>query len=147
MIYRFKTGMLAWALFRLTGLALVFYLAMHILVISNLHDAGKFDSTMAFLGSWQFRFLEIGLFAVVLYHALNGIRILIIDFFHGSLFQSKLFWILMAVGLVLFALGTYPMLSHALFWKKAQESGQVRHAVDREAAETEFAALPGEVIQ
>lgn len=117
MIYRFKTGMLAWALFRLTGLALVIYLAMHIIVISNLHDPDKFNKTMEFLGSWQFRVLEIGLFLVVLYHALNGVRIFIIDFFNGSLYQAKLFWSLMGIGIVLFVLGAYPMISHALYWK------------------------------
>ena len=36
MHYRWKTGMLAWVMFRITGLALVGYLAMHIIVISNL---------------------------------------------------------------------------------------------------------------
>ncbi len=115
------TGMLAWIMFRLSGLALVGYLAAHIMVISNLHDPEKFDSTMAFLGSWQFRTLEIGLLLVVLYHALNGVRIFIVDFFNGSLYQAKLFWSLMAVGVVLFCAGTYPMLSHALYWKDVQQ--------------------------
>jgi succinate dehydrogenase / fumarate reductase, cytochrome b subunit len=120
MLYKIKTGMLAWILFRLTGLALVFYLALHITVISNLHDPTKFNDAMAFLGSWQFRFLEIGLFILVLIHALNGIRIFIVDFFNGSLYQAKLFWVLAGIGFVLFIAGAYPMVSHALYWKKDQ---------------------------
>lgn len=117
MRYRWwKTGMLAWILFRLSGIALVVYLVMHINVISSLHNRDTFDETMRFLGSWQFRMLEIGLFAVVLYHALNGIRIFIVDFFNGALYQAKLFWALMAVGVVLFLLGAYPMFSHAIHW-------------------------------
>jgi len=120
MLYKIKTGMLAWILFRLTGLGLVFYMALHIHVISNLHDPTKFNDAMAFLGSWQFRFLEIGLFILVLYHALNGIRIFIVDFFNGSLYQAKLFWTLMGVGFFLFLAGAYPMVSHALHWKKEQ---------------------------
>lgn len=126
MRYKIQTGMLAWILFRLTGLALVVYLAMHITVISNLHDPDKFDATMRFLGSWQFRVLEIGLFLVVLYHALNGIRIIVVDFFNGALYQAKLFWSLMAVGVVLFALGTYPMWNHAMHWKGVQQ-GTIHH--------------------
>jgi succinate dehydrogenase / fumarate reductase cytochrome b subunit len=121
MHYRWKTGMLAWAMFRITGLALVGYMAMHIIVISNLHDPAKFDATMGFLGSWTFRLLEIGLFVVVLYHALNGVRIFIVDFFNGALFQARLFWILMAVGGVLFIAGAYPMFSHAMHWKHIQQ--------------------------
>ncbi len=120
MLYKVKTGMLAWILFRLTGLGLVFYLAMHITVISNLHDPTKFNDVMAFLGSWQFRFLEIGLFILVLYHALNGIRIFIVDFFNGSLYQEKLFWTLMGIGFFLFIAGAYPLVSHALYWKEKQ---------------------------
>lgn len=124
MLYKIKTGMFAWLLFRLTGLALVFYLALHITVISNLHDPAKFDEAMAVLGSWQFRFLEIGLFILVLYHALNGIRIFIVDFFDGSVYQAKLFWALMGVGVILFAAGAYPLVSHALYWKQHQTGTQ-----------------------
>jgi len=127
MHYRWKTGMLAWIMFRISGLALVAYLALHIMVISNLHDPDKFNNAMAFVGSWQFRILELGLLIVVLYHALNGVRVFIIDFFNGSLYQAKLFWSLMAVGVVLFALGAYPMLTHALYWKDVQQ-GRVTHA-------------------
>ncbi len=116
MRYRWKTGMLAWILFRLTGLALVVYLIMHINVISNLHDPARFNEVMDFLGSWQFRMLEIGLFGVVLYHAMNGIRIFIIDFFDGALYQAKLFWSLMGVAVLLFIAGAYPIFSHALYW-------------------------------
>lgn len=118
MFYRVKTGMFAWLLFRLTGFALVVYLAMHISVISSLHDPKKFDEVMVFLGSWQFRLLEIGLFYVVLYHALNGIRIFIIDFFNGSLYQARLWWIMMGLGAVLFVAGAYPMVHHAIYWKE-----------------------------
>ncbi len=126
MRYRWKTGMLAWVLFRLTGLALVGYLAMHIIVISNLHDPNKFNETMRFLGSWQFRILELGLFFVVLYHALNGIRVIIVDFFNGSVHQAKMFWGLAVLGLILFIAGAYPMVSHALYWKDVQQ-GKITH--------------------
>jgi len=121
MRYRWKTGMLAWVLFRITGLALVAYIAMHIIVISSLHNQATFDKTMDYLGSWQFRLLEIGLFAVVLYHSLNGVRIFIVDFFNGSRYQARIFWILAAVGVILFAAGAIPMFSHALYWKDNPE--------------------------
>ena len=117
MWYRPKTGMFAWILFRITGIALIVYLAMHLTVISNLHNPGKFNDVMAFLGSWQFRLLELGLLAVVIYHALNGVRILFVDFCNGSLYQAKLFWALAVVGLVIFLIGAYPIFNHAMYWK------------------------------
>lgn len=118
MRYRIKTGMLAWLLFRITGLALVLYLVMHIHVISSLHDPDKFDKTMAFLGSWQFRILEIGLLAAILVHSMNGVRIFLIDFWNGSLYQAKLFWILLAIGFILLVAGGYPIFSHAIHARK-----------------------------
>ncbi len=127
MIYRWKTGMFAWIMFRVTGIALVVYLSMHIMVISNLHDPGKFNQTMEFLGSWKFRLVELGLWAAVLYHAINGIRIFIVDFFSGSLYQAKLFWALMLLYAVLFLAGAYPLFSHAIYWKNVQQ-GKKSHA-------------------
>ena len=137
MWYRPKTGMLAWILFRISGIALIVYLAMHLTVISNLHNPGKFNETMAFLGSWQFRLLEIGLLAVVIYHALNGVRILIVDFGKGSLYQAKLFWILAVIGLVIFIAGAYPIFNHAMYWKD-KGSGQTSHALIKQSTSSRF---------
>ncbi len=135
MRYRWKTGMLAWILFRVTGLLLVVYLAMHISVISSLHNEAGFDRTMNILGAWQFRVLELGLLAVVVYHAMNGVRIFIVDFFNGALYQAKLFWVMMVIGAVLFLAGAYPMFSHTLYCKK--HAGEPSHA----QVETEIGTL------
>lgn len=135
MWYRPKTGMIAWILFRASGIALVVYLAMHITVISNLHDPAKFDQAMNFLGSWQFRLLEIGLLGVVIYHALNGVRILIVDFYNGALYQAKLFWTLAAIGLVLFAAGAYPIFTHAMYWKDKGTSTTSHAAIIKTSSE------------
>jgi len=129
MIYRVKTGMFAWLMFRITGLTLIVYLGLHLTVVSSLQNPATFDKTMGWLGSWQFRLLEIGLFVAVLYHALNGIRILLVDFGRGALAQAKIFWILAVIGFVLLVAGGYPMLSHALHWKSVQE-GRAAAAAD-----------------
>lgn len=146
MIYRWKTGMLAWVLFRLSGLALVVYLGMHIMVISNLHDPQKFNDTMVFLGSWQFRMLELGLWGVVLYHALNGVRIFIIDFFNGALYQARMFWIMAVLFVILFLAGAYPMFSHAIYWKDVQQGSKSHAAVGYGAVESDKATV-GEGVE
>ncbi len=130
MYYKLKTGMFAWIIFRVTGLALAFYLIMHIHVISSLQDPDKFNSIMNFLGSWQLRLVEIILFASIIIHALNGIRILIVDFGNGALYQAKLFWILLATGILLFILGSYPMISHALHSRERQKTAFIQIPVD-----------------
>ena len=114
MRYRVKTGMAAWLLHRITGLGLVVYLVLHINVISSLHDPAGFNKVMVFLGSPFFRFLEIGLLAFVIYHAMNGIRVVWVDFFEGSANHAKIFWVLTVIGVLIFILGTIPMIQHGI---------------------------------
>lgn len=100
-------------LHRLSGLALIFYLSLHIWVINSLTlGPDKFNEVMAFLGSPLFKFLEVGLWGVILFHAFNGVRVVIVDFFKGALFHKKLFFILIAIAFVLWAAGSYMILAH-----------------------------------
>ena len=79
-------------LHRLAGLALIFYLSLHIWVINSLTYGEKtFNDVMIFLSSPLFKLLEVGLWGVILFHAFNGVRIVIVDFFKGSLAQKKWF--------------------------------------------------------
>ena len=114
MRYRVKTGMAAWLLHRITGLGLVFYLVLHINVVSYLHNPATFNQVMGFLGSPLFRFLEIGLLGCVIYHAMNGIRVIWVDFFGGSAYHEKVFWILAVIGVVIFIFGAIPMIQHGI---------------------------------
>ncbi len=113
MHYKWKTGMFAFAFHRITGLALALYLILHITVVSNLYDPEKFDGVMKFLNQPLFKLLEIGLLAAVIYHSLNGVRIFLIDFLGQTRSHAKIFWVLAAVGLILFVLGAYPLFHHA----------------------------------
>lgn len=78
--YRIHIGTLAWILHRLSGLALIFYLVLHIWVIHHLiRGEAAFDGIMEFLSTPLFKFLEIGLVGVILYHLFNGLRVTLID--------------------------------------------------------------------
>lgn len=113
--YRWQTGMTAWVLHRLTGLALVFYITMHIWVVSSLQKGETaFEAVMSFVQAPIFRFLEVGLFFAVIYHALNGIRLVAIDFFGATEKHVPLFYILMALGVVVWGIGSWLMISHGL---------------------------------
>jgi len=112
--YKF-VGSWAWILHRLAGLALIFYLSAHIWVINTLTKGPeKFNSVMKTLNSPLFKILEVGLWGVILFHAFNGIRIVIVDFFNGSLYQKKLFFILITIAFILWAYGSYLLISHIL---------------------------------
>lgn len=122
--YKWKTGMLAWMLHRLTGLGLIFYLSLHIFVTRSFHEAAKipnateranaFNEIYGLLTNPIFGLLEIGLLAAVLYHAINGIRVLIIDFGNGARYQKKLWFALMGVFALLFVVFGGMMLIHVI---------------------------------
>jgi succinate dehydrogenase / fumarate reductase cytochrome b subunit len=98
---------------RLSGLALIFYLALHIWVINTLTEGPeKFDSVMGFLGSPLFKLLEVALWAAILFHAFNGVRIVMIDFSKGSLIHKKLFAVLILIAFVLWVWGSYLLIAH-----------------------------------
>lgn len=108
--YRKSLGMTAWIFQRISGLALLFYLIIHLWVTSNLARGPQaFDKVMHFLSQPLFKFLEIGLLGAVLYHALNGIRLFLLDLGLSSGSQRFLFWFFMALGLAIFSLGAYPL--------------------------------------
>jgi len=49
----------------------------------------------------------------VIYHALNGVRVFLIDFINATQKHAAIWWALAVVGLVIFLFGAYPMLHHA----------------------------------
>jgi len=92
--------MWAYALHRVTGLVLVFYLLMHIMVISSAMVAGKsaFDALLGVLQTPFWVVMDLGLVAVVLFHALNGVRLLLFDLGVGVRSQKLLFWVVLVVS-------------------------------------------------
>jgi len=98
---------------RITGGLLILYLGLHIYVLHFLGKGGEeFDRLMVTMQQPIFKLLEVGLLGVVIYHSLNGIRILFIDFGRGALYHKKLFWFLMAIGAATFLVGAIPIFQH-----------------------------------
>ncbi len=110
MFYRWHVGTVAWILHRLSGVLIVVYLVLHIWVMSFLQKGPEsFNRIMRLLESPLFKLLEIGLLGVVIYHALNGIRLVILDLGWGMAHQKKMFWAVVVVGIVIFVLGAIPL--------------------------------------
>jgi succinate dehydrogenase / fumarate reductase cytochrome b subunit len=99
-------GMWAWILHRLTGLGLVLYIFIHILLMSTslLRGQQAFDAMLSYLmGHLVFKMLETLVLGAVLYHGFNGIRILLFDLGVGIGVRSQkvLFWVFMAIAAIL----------------------------------------------
>lgn len=108
--YRVRTGMFAWAMHRLTGIGLVVYLIIHVWGLKSLSNPETFNALIAKYHSPIFKIGEFLLLVGVAYHAMNGLRIVLIDFLGWSPRQKKLFWTLGAVTVVVILVGGWPSL-------------------------------------
>lgn len=59
------------------------------------------------------RLSEISLLALVIAHALNGFRLTLIDVGVSTPFQKPLFWMAFAIGVLLFIIGSRPIIGGA----------------------------------
>ena len=79
--YRGREGMLAWAFHRISGLAIWLFVVIHVIDIYLAGDDPKaYDTILQVYASAPGRIGEVLLGAALLYHALNGLRIVIMDF-------------------------------------------------------------------
>ena len=113
-LYRGREGMWTWLAHRVTGFAIFFFLLVHVLDTSLVRISP--ESYNAVIGTYKNPIMglgEAGLVAAFVYHALNGVRIMLIDFWsQGVRHQKTMFWIVLAVFVVLMA-GFLPVhLSH-----------------------------------
>lgn len=99
-----KTGMWAWVGHRLTGLVLVAYVFLHLSFISTASMAeggADFDALMETTSQPLFVAMDFLLVIVVIYHAMNGFRVVLFDLGIGIRRQKLVFWITMAVSAIL----------------------------------------------
>lgn len=80
--YRGRDGQIAWMLHRITGIAVFFFLALHIVDIFLMAFGPEvFNALLFFYHQFLFKLsIVFGLYPAALYHGLNGIRVVIIDF-------------------------------------------------------------------
>jgi succinate dehydrogenase / fumarate reductase, cytochrome b subunit len=103
-VYRGREGMISWALHRLTGLGVLLFLLIHIADIYVVsYGPEEFDDLLFIYHQTPFRIMEIALVGAVYYHAVNGLRIILIDFWdRAALIQRQLFYGVIVVFLLMF---------------------------------------------
>jgi len=113
MAYRWHAGYIAWLLNRITGLAVTLYLGVHIWVMHHLMKGQEgFNEVMNVIQSPLTLIFEVLLIGAVLYHGINGARIMIVEFFGGSKHQKGLFYGVLVVAGILFLWTAVSALSH-----------------------------------
>jgi succinate dehydrogenase / fumarate reductase cytochrome b subunit len=105
-----STGFISFFLRRLTGLALVFYLFLHLWVIGSVNSGPEvFNARLAAVQTPFFKLMEIALLAAVVYHAFDGIRLLIVHYLDVTEYRKSLFYAAFAVSALLTVAGGIPI--------------------------------------
>lgn len=103
-MYKGQSGMWSWLLHRITGLAILLFLLVHIVDISLLgFGPNVYNEGIAFFAIGIVRIISLALIAAVLYHAFNGVRIMLIDFWpKGVRYQRLMFAVVLLLSIVCF---------------------------------------------
>lgn len=100
--YQAPQGMVSWALHRLAGLGILVFLLLHIVDIFIVgYGPEAFNDLLFIYRHPVFRIGEIILVAGVYYHAANGVRIILIDFWPAAYkYERQLFYGVVAAFLI-----------------------------------------------
>jgi succinate dehydrogenase cytochrome b556 subunit len=115
-IYSGGTGQYAWALHRATGIGILFFLLVHIIDIS-LIGLGRaiYDASVEFYARPFLVPMEVLLVGAVVYHTLNGIRIMTIDFTKGGYRQERTSFAIVMILTILLTLPSAWLIFRAEF--------------------------------
>lgn len=108
--YRGPAGYLTYILHRIGGLGMGIFITMHILAS---FVGGRFGGAInGIYENWAF---QIFIFFCVLFHAINGLRITILDLFPKLLdYQTEAIWIEWAIFIPLYGISVFVILQTAL---------------------------------
>lgn len=105
------TGFLSFALRRFTGVALVLYLFTHIWVIgSAISGPETFDARLNLVQTPFFKLAEIALLAAVVYHAFDGVRLLLVNWFKITDQRKSMFYAVIVISFLMVVAGGVPIL-------------------------------------
>jgi succinate dehydrogenase / fumarate reductase cytochrome b subunit len=84
-LYRGREGQWSWVAHRVTGVAIILFLFAHVVDTAVIGWGPEaYNRVLSVYQNWGVRLLELGLVAAVLFHAINGVRIMIIDFWPSA---------------------------------------------------------------
>lgn len=114
-LYRGREGMWSWVAHRITGVGVFFFLFVHVLDTALVRVSPEaYDVVIASYKTPIVALLEVGLVGAVLFHAFNGLRIILVDFWSkGPRYHRQLLWGIVTLWVVLMIPGSYRLLLHS----------------------------------
>ncbi|MEV6232243.1 succinate dehydrogenase, cytochrome b556 subunit [Saccharopolyspora shandongensis] len=115
-LYRGDLGMWSWVAHRITGVLTFFFLFVHVLDTALVRvSPNAYDTVIETYKHPVMILFELGLLAAVLFHAFNGIRVMLVDFWaKGTQYQKPMLWTVVALWLVLIIPAAISLISRAL---------------------------------
>jgi succinate dehydrogenase / fumarate reductase cytochrome b subunit len=104
-LYRGREGMWSWVLHRITGTAIYFFLLVHILDTALVRWSP--EAYNAVINTYKTPIMGMGellLVVAIVFHAYNGIRIILIDFWSfGTRHQKAMFYVVLVLWAITIA--------------------------------------------
>ena len=99
-LYRGREGMWSWVLHRITGVAIFFFLLVHILDTALVRVSPEAYNLV--ISTYQTPIMglgEVALVGAIVFHAFNGLRIILMDFWTPK-YQKAMFYVVIALWVV-----------------------------------------------
>lgn len=113
-LYRGREGMWSWVAHRVTGVLIFFFLFAHVLDTALVRvSPDSYNRIMDTYKTPLVNFMEVGLLAAVLFHALNGLRVTAIDFWaKGTRYQRQMMYAVLGLFVLIMVPATYRIVYH-----------------------------------
>jgi succinate dehydrogenase / fumarate reductase cytochrome b subunit len=93
-LYRGREGMWSWVAHRTTGVVIFFFLFVHVLDTALVRVSPQvYNNVIETYKNPLVGLMEVGLVGAVMFHAFNGLRLVLVDFWSkGPRYQRQMFW-------------------------------------------------------
>lgn len=112
--YKGGGPMLAWLLHRITGLGILILVSTHVIASFTMQQFGSNLGTSINIVYEDWRF-QIFIYFSVLFHALNGLRVVLLDIWPRFLkYQRETIWLQWLIFIPIYSLTVFIMIQRAL---------------------------------
>ena len=111
-LYRGDPAMWSWVLHRISGASIFFFLFVHVTDTALVRVSPQaYNEIIETYKTPIIGLMEIALVACVLFHAFNGVRLILVDFWSkGPKYQRQMLWVAMTLFVIVFGAGTVRLL-------------------------------------
>ncbi len=114
LFYKGGGPMLSWGLHRIGGVAIVVFVGLHVLASFFMQQFGS-DLATTINIIYESIYFQVVIYFVVLFHVLNGLRIVILDTWPQILeYQREAIWLQWLIFIPIYGLTIFIMISRAI---------------------------------